>query len=208
MNLKEFTVGEIMTRCYIISNNNNAVVIDPGAEGKKIYNYLIENNLKLEYIINTHAHFDHIAANEFLKNKTGAKILAHPKADSKLTNSKKNLSLSFLNKKITSPGLDIVLKNKEKIDFEGIILEIIYTPGHSEDGISIYIAEENILFSGDCIFASGIGRTDLEDSNFRDLKKSIENKLLTLPEETEFYAGHGPKSSIKDFKTKVWPSFR
>ena len=207
MNLKEFTVGEIMTRCYIISNNNKAAVIDPGAEGRKIYNYLNENNLELEYIINTHAHFDHIAANEFLKNKTDAKILAHPKADSKLTNSQNNLTLSFLNEEITSPGLDIALKNREKIDFEGITLEIIYTPGHSEDGISIYIAEENILFSGDCIFANGIGRTDLEDSDFKTLKDSIENKLFTLSDECSFYAGHGPQSNLKRFKNEVWPSF-
>ncbi|MFN2340795.1 MAG: MBL fold metallo-hydrolase [Halanaerobium sp.] len=197
-----------MVKSYLISKNNKALIIDPGAEGEKLYNHLKNNNLELKYIINTHGHFDHIAANNFLKNKTDAKIMAHPEADFKFKDSKLNLSKMFMNQNINSAALDKALTDQEEIIFEGIKLKVIYTPGHSQDGISIYLAEEKIVFSGDCIFANGVGRTDLEDSEFKQLKNSIENKLLQLPADCTFYPGHGPKSTLGNFKKRVWPSFK
>jgi len=208
MELKEFTVGELMVKSYLISENNKAIIIDPGAEGEKLYNYLNDNDLKLEYIINTHGHFDHIAANKFLKEKTGAEILAHPDADLKFKDSKLNLSQKFMHKNIYSAPLDRALAEQEEFYFEGLKLEIIYTPGHSQDGISIYLPEEKTIFSGDLIFANGVGRTDLGDSDSGQLKDSIENKLLKLPADCTFYPGHGPKGSLGDFKDRVWPSFK
>lgn len=207
MKLKKFTVGDLMAKSYIISRNGKALIIDPGAEGEKLYNYLQENELELEYIINTHGHFDHIGANKFLKKKTDAKILAHPKAEKKLNNPALNLSQIFNDQAVISPSLDKKLADGEKINFEDLSLKVIYTPGHSEDGISIYIQEEKILFSGDCIFANGIGRTDLEDSDLELLKKSVEARILKLPDDCKFYAGHGFQSNISDFRTRVWPTF-
>ena len=207
MELKEFTVGDLMSKCYIISENGKALIIDPGAEGERLYNYLINNDLELIYIINTHGHFDHIAANKYLKKNTDAKILAHSKADLKFKDPELNLSQVFNRKKILSPAIDSKLKDGDQINFESLKLKILYTPCHSADGISIYIKSENALFSGDCIFANGIGRTDLEDSDFKTLKDSIENKLFTLSDECSFYAGHGPQSNLKRFKNEVWPSF-
>lgn len=205
MNYKSFTVGEVMAKCYIISENDNAFIIDPGAEGKKIYKYLTDNNLKLKFIINTHGHFDHISANKYLKEKTEAEIYAHPKANLKFENPQKNLSQFFINKKIKSPSLDRGLADNEEIEFGTLSLKILYTPGHSEDGISVYIKEKDLLFSGDTIFANSIGRSDLNDSDFKLLKNSIENKLLLLPEKTKFLPGHGPESTIGNFKNNVWP---
>lgn len=205
MNLKKFTVGNVMSQCYIISKNKKAIIIDPGAEGERIYNYLLDNNLELKFIINTHGHFDHIAANDFLKNKTGADILAHPRADLKFKDPVANLSQPFLRKEIIAPPLDKPINDGDKIEFEDLELKILYTPGHSDDSISIYLESEKILFPGDCIFASGYGRTDLKDSSFSQLKKSISGKILTLPEDIEYYAGHGPKSTIKKFKAAIWP---
>lgn len=207
MEIKEFTVGELMVKSYLVSDNNRAFIIDPGAEGKRLYNYLKENNLELIYIINTHGHFDHIAANDFLKKKTGAEILAHPDADIKFKDSKLNLSQMFMNQTVYSPALDRALVNQEEINFESLKLKIIYTPGHSQDGITIYLPEEKMIFSGDCIFASGVGRTDLEDSNLAQLKNSIENELFKLPNDCKFYPGHGPASTLENFKNRVWPSF-
>ncbi len=208
MELKEFTVGELMVKSYLISENDKAVIIDPGAEGQRLYDYLNNNNLELKYIINTHGHFDHIAANDFLKKKTGAKILAHPDADLKFKDSKLNLSKQFMNKNVNSAPLDRALTEQEEFHFEGLKLKVIYTPGHSQDGISIYIPSEKVVFSGDCIFANGVGRTDLEDSDSRQLKDTIENKLLKLPADCTFYPGHGAKSTLSDFENRVWPSFK
>jgi glyoxylase-like metal-dependent hydrolase (beta-lactamase superfamily II) len=206
MNLKEFTVGELMVKSYIISQAGKAVIIDPGAEGKRLYNYLKENELELKYIINTHGHFDHIAANEFLKEKTGAEILAQARADLKFSDPQLNLSSLFTRQAITAPLLDRAVADGEEIDFESLTLKFITTPGHSEDGISIYIPEENILFSGDCIFANGIGRTDLQDSDYSELEKSIKDKIFQLPENCTFYPGHGPSSNLTNFKKSVWPA--
>jgi len=208
MKLKKFTVGDLMSKSYIISKNGKAIIIDPGADGEKLYNYLQENNLVLKNIINTHGHFDHMAANEFLKDKTGAEILAHSKADLKFKDPELNLSQRLRRKKISSPSLDRALKEGEIINFENLKLRIIYTPGHSEDGISIYLEEEKALFSGDCIFASGVGRTDFSDSDFEVLTDSIEEKIFLLPDDTIFYPGHGPECKISSFKKGVWPAFK
>lgn len=208
MELKEFIVGELMVKSYVVSKNNKAFIIDPGAEGERLYNYLKDNNLELKYIINTHGHFDHIAANDFLKKKTGAEILAHPDADLKFKDSKLNLSQRFMNQNINSTALDRALADQEEIIFEGLKLEIIYTPGHSQDGISVYLPEEKIIFSGDCIFANGVGRTDLEDSDLAQLKNSIKNKLFELTDDCIFYPGHGPKSTLNVFKNRVWPAIK
>jgi len=208
MELKKITVGDLMSKSYIISENGKAIIIDPGADGEKLYNYLQENNLTLKNIINTHGHFDHMAANEFLKDKTGAEILAHSKADLKFEDPELNLSQSFRREKISSPSLDRALKEGEIINFENLKLRIIYTPGHSEDGISIYLEEEKVLFSGDCIFASGVGRTDFSDSDFEVLTDSIEEKIFLLPGDTIFYPGHGPECKISSFKKGVWPAFK
>ncbi len=208
MELKKFTVGDLMSKSYIISENGKAIIIDPGADGEKLYNYLQKNNLKLKYIINTHGHFDHIAANKFLKDKTDAKILAHPKTDLKFKDPELNLSQSLKRERVISPALDRALNEGDIINFETLKLKVIYTPGHSEDGISIYLEEEKALFSGDCIFASGVGRTDFNDSNFEKLVNSLEEKLFLLPDDTIFYPGHGPESSISSFKKRVWPAFK
>jgi glyoxylase-like metal-dependent hydrolase (beta-lactamase superfamily II) len=208
MELKQFTVGDLMSKSYMISENGKAIIIDPGADGQKLYNYLQENNLELKNIINTHGHFDHMAANKFLKDKTGAEIIAHPKADLKFKDPELNLSQRLRRHEITSPSLDRALNEGEIINFENLKLRIIYTPGHSEDGISIYLESENALFSGDCIFASGVGRTDFSDSDFEKLTNSIEEKIFSLPDNTIFYPGHGPESTISSFKKGVWPSFK
>jgi glyoxylase-like metal-dependent hydrolase (beta-lactamase superfamily II) len=165
MQIKQFSLGDVFTRCYVLSENNKALVIDPGAEAEKIYEYLKKNNLDLKLIINTHGHFDHIGANEFLKEKSDAEILIHAKAADKLVSAEKNLSLKFLRKEITSPTADKLLEDGDLIDFESLTLKVLYTPGHSQGGISIYIDSEKVLFSGDAIFSNGIGRTDLLDSD-------------------------------------------
>ncbi len=207
MNIKHFSLGDVFTRCYIVSENGKAFIVDPGAEGEKIYNYLLENRLDLKFIINTHGHFDHIGANEFLKDKTGAKILAHQKAASKLISAEENLSQSFLRKSIKSPEADRLLEEGDRVMFDSLELQILYTPGHSRGGISIYIPSEKVLFSGDAIFANGVGRTDLSDSDKEELKDSIENKLLKLDDQVEVYPGHGPRFKLKNFKENVFPKF-
>jgi len=207
MEIKSFSLGDVFTRCYVVSKNNKAFIVDPGAEAEKIFSYLKNNDLKLEFIINTHGHFDHIGANEFLKNKTNAEIYIHDKAAEKLISAKKNLSLKFLRRKIISPPADRLLKDGDQIIFEDYTMQVLYTPGHSRGGISIYIPKENILFSGDAVFSNGVGRTDLADSSREKLHESIKEKLLVLTEDTKIFPGHGESFLLKDFKEDVYPKF-
>ncbi|ADQ15063.1 MBL fold metallo-hydrolase [Halanaerobium hydrogeniformans] len=205
MQIKHFTVGQFLTRCYIITENNNALIIDPGGDGEKIYQHLEDNHLNLKIIVNTHAHFDHIGANEFLQEKTKAKIYIHQNEADKLVSAEKNLSGYFTKDEIISPPADKLLKEGDIIDFESMKFEVIHTPGHSSGGIALYLEQENIVFVGDTIFSNGIGRTDINDSDFELLKETIENKILNLPDKTEFCPGHGSRGYIKDFKKNVWP---
>ncbi|SFL26861.1 MBL fold metallo-hydrolase [Halanaerobium salsuginis] len=205
MKINHFTVGQLATRSYLISENGKAMLIDPGAEGAKLLEFIRANNLKLEYIVITHGHFDHIGANAYLKEKTGAAILAHPKAKLKFNDSEKNLSKIFLGQTITSPGPDAFLDEGDRFDFESLQFDILATPGHSEDSISLFEPVEQKLFSGDCIFAGGVGRTDLADSSYTELKTSINEKLLKLDPVVEFFPGHGPRDTIKNFKKNTWP---
>lgn len=205
LKIKHFTVGQFLTRSYIISENNNAMIIDPGGDGEKLYKYLENNQLNLKIIINTHAHFDHIGANKFLQEKTNAEIYIHPNEASKLQSADLNLSKFFTNNGVISPSADKFLEEGDIIEFESLQFEVIHTPGHSSGGIALYLAQEDIIFVGDTIFSNGIGRTDIKDSDFELLKKTIENKILSLPEQTEFFSGHGPRGYIKDFKENVWP---
>lgn len=205
MKIKHFSVGQFLTRCYIISENGSALIIDPGGDGEKLYQYLVDNQLNLKMIINTHAHFDHIGANEFLKKKTGAELYIHQNEADKLISADKNLSKFFISKGITSPSADRFLEDGDSINFESLEFEVIHTPGHSSGGIALYLAQEDIIFVGDTIFSNGIGRTDIDDSDFEVLKETIENRILSLPDQTEFCPGHGARGYIKDFKENVWP---
>ncbi|MGM0602363.1 MAG: MBL fold metallo-hydrolase [Bacillota bacterium] len=208
MNIKPMSLGNMFTKAYIISDSyNNAYIIDPGDEGEKIISFLEKENLNLKYIINTHGHFDHIGANGFLKQKTSAEIIIHKKDSKLLTDPSQNLSSYFYSyKKITSPPADKIIADGDILELGEYKFEVIHTPGHTAGGVSLYCAEENILFSGDTIFSNGIGRTDLPGADQESLISSIENRLLNLPHETAVYPGHGNSIKLKRFKKNIWPS--
>lgn len=189
MRLGKIVVGELETNCYLVWDEkgklpHEAIVIDPGAEGERILEAIKQYSLKIIYIVNTHCHPDHIGANDFIKQKTGAELLIHSADLFLLEDSLVNLSPKRL------------LKEGDKIELGSFALEVLHTPGHTPGSISLYLKEENLLFSGDTLFAGGIGRTDLPGGNFKHLENSIRQKLLKFPDETVVYPGHGPETSI------------
>jgi glyoxylase-like metal-dependent hydrolase (beta-lactamase superfamily II) len=191
MILKTIVVGPNQTNCYILGSkaSKEAVIIDPGADADLIKRTLSAAGLTEKYIINTHGHADHIASNKDFK----VPILIH-KADSAFLKSPyKNLSV-FFGHFITSPAAEHFLVDGEKISVGGMILEIMYTPGHTPGGISIKTGK--IVFTGDTLFAGGVGRTDLPGSSEKDLLDSIRNKLMVLDDSFVVYPGHGPASTI------------
>jgi len=197
MFLKRLVVGALETNCYLISceKTKEAAVIDPGGEEAVdlILNLLQKNNFDLKYILNTHGHIDHIIGNNLLKVKTEALLLIHRLDADMLVDSNKNFS-SFMGKEICSPHADKLLEEGDEIYLGALKLIIIHTPGHTPGGISLVL--NNIVFTGDTLFAGGIGRTDLPGGSYQDLQKSIKEKLLILGDDKIICPGHGPGSTI------------
>ncbi len=195
MIIKKLTVGPIQANCFILGceKTKEAAVIDPGDEADRILLTLAESKLKVKYIINTHGHFDHVGANKRLKEVTGADLMIHqedvPMLE-QLTATAGSFGLSAEN----SPGPDKLLEDGETITFGEITLQVIYTPGHSLGGVSLYT--DGALFVGDTLFAGSIGRTDLPGGDYGVLIASIQNKLFPLGDDVTVYTGHGPETTI------------
>jgi glyoxylase-like metal-dependent hydrolase (beta-lactamase superfamily II) len=189
MIIESLIVNEMETNCYILGceETKEGVVIDPGGEAEKIKERIDTLELKIKYIINTHGHIDHIAANKEIKeSEEGNKplICVHQEDAEMLTRSQKNLS----------PSPDILLKNGDKLEVGTLILEIVHTPGHTKGGICL--KTEDKIFTGDSLFAGGIGRTDFPGGDLKTLLNSIKKKLLILDEKIKIYPGHGPPSTL------------
>ncbi|TEU03206.1 MBL fold metallo-hydrolase [Candidatus Aerophobetes bacterium] len=195
MKVKKVVVGIFEVNCYILwdEKDKEAIVVDPGEEGERIIEVIRKDSLKIRSIVNTHTHIDHIGANDFLREKTEAPLLAHSADVFLLQNAE--LNLSALTGKDRSFGLpDRVLEEGDEIRVGGFSLRILHTAGHTPGSICLY--GDNKLFSGDTLFAGGIGRTDLAGGNLRELQKSIKDKILTLPDEVVVYPGHGPSTTV------------
>ena len=203
MFLKRLVIGALETNCYLIAcvKTKKAAVIDPGGEEGTdlILNLLQKNNFNLKYIINTHGHIDHIAGNNSLKAKTQALLLIHRLDADMLVDANKNFS-SLMGKEICSPPTDKFLEEGDEITLGILKLTVIHTPGHTPGGISLVL--NNIVFTGDTLFAESIGRTDLPGGSYQDLQKSIKEKLLVLSDDTIIYPGHGPDSTIGEERRK------
>lgn len=188
-------VGQLGTNCYILGceETKEALVIDPGAEASRILQWLDDKGLKAKYIVNTHGHIDHIGANDEIREATGAKLLIHREDAEMLVDPKKNLSV-FVGPAISLKAADETLEHGDSIKVGNIKLEVMHTPGHSLGGISLKF--DGVLFSGDTLFAEGVGRSDFPGGCHETLLASIKRELFTLPDETKVYPGHGPSTTI------------
>lgn len=188
MQIQTFNVGVMSTNCYVVScpKTKEAIVIDPGFdasnEADQIIRYVDENTLKVKFIVNTHGHPDHTRGDNVLKRKYCIPICIHAyDAD----------FLNDLGEEIVPNN--ILLGDGELLKFGKMILKVMHTPGHTLGSISL--VGEKIVFTGDTLFAGGIGRTDFLGGSDSDMKRSLE-KLLCLPENYVVYPGHGVVSMI------------
>lgn len=204
MTIKTVVVGELETNCYIISDEQNCAIIDPGADAEKILKMIGDSspfpkgqthstprrdvgavNVSVPIIILTHAHPDHLGAVGEVAGKLKCQIYMHS-LDSEWL--KHMFGSSF-------PGLHNA-EDGEIIKIGSLKLKIIHTPGHTPGSICLYMEEEGIVFSGDTLFAEGVGRTDLPGGDESALRSSLKN-ILGLPGLVKVYPGHGPDTIIK-----------
>ena len=195
MIIKVLIVGPIGANCYIVGcpDTLEAVVIDPGAEADRILMGLAEEKLTLKYILNTHGHFDHVAANKKMKDATGAEILIHAADAQMLGQIAASASMWGMTGE-DSPPPDRTPTEGDSVQFGNITLEVLHTPGHSPGGLSFYT--NGSVWVGDTLFAGSIGRTDFPGGNFETLISSIREKIFRLGDEVQVYTGHGPATTI------------
>ncbi|MEM2912696.1 MAG: MBL fold metallo-hydrolase [Candidatus Bathyarchaeia archaeon] len=202
MIIQMFTVGKLFTNCYIAAcpETGNAIIIDPGfdneLEAEKIFKFIEENALKINYIVNTHGHSDHVCGNGIAKKRFQAPILIHEK-DAFMLGTFGKVIAKFFGFNSSSPSPDILLKHGDYVKFGKKALKVMHTPGHSPGSISL-IGEKEV-FTGDTLFAGSIGRTDLPQSSESDMKESL-NRLANLPDDFKVYPGHGPTTTIREEK--------
>ena len=197
MIIRTLLVGLIQTNCHLIGDDatREGAVIDPGGDPDPILAAIEAEGLTIRYILNTHAHFDHMAANGPLLAATGALLAAHP-AEVELLTTGGGAKWFGLLSAIYSPNLDLELSDGQELTVGGLRLEVLHTPGHSPGHVAFYVPDEGVLFSGDALFQNSIGRSDLPGGDHTTLIASIRHKLLPLPDETLVYPGHGPATTI------------
>ncbi|WP_456431044.1 MBL fold metallo-hydrolase [Thermosulfuriphilus sp.] len=183
------TLGPFEVRCYIVAckETKEALVIDPAAAPELIHSRLLEEGLNLRYIVNTHGHADHTAANSPLKRLTGALIAMHEDDDDFFRRPENYRLFEAWGFGPNEPA-DIRLKEGDRLIVGTVELRVIHTPGHSPGSICLY--GRGVLFTGDTLFVGAVGRTDLPGGNFETLLRSIKEKILPLPAETVIHPGH------------------
>ena len=191
MVIQTYILGELQTNCYLVfdKETKKGIVIDPADEANFVGEKILTQNIELLAIVATHGHFDHILAAWELQLAFNVPFLIN-KMDEKIVKNMQKSAKYWLGREIIEKSPEKITPLEKEVVFGCQTLKVIPCPGHTPGGISLYSEKQNILFSGDTLFAQGVGRTDFSYSNKKDLEKSVA-KLTKLPESTIIYPGHG-----------------
>lgn len=197
--IKRFACNLLYENCYVLSTPGRCVAIDPGfhgeAELRQFYQYLETEGLRLEAILLTHAHFDHIIGVKPIQARLGVPVYMSLADEAVLPEDviyAKRLGIDGFDPSFSHTGVS----DGEELELAGIRFMAISTPGHTPGGICWYCESEGLLFSGDTLFADTIGRSDFPYSDYDAEIESILTKLMPLPGPTEVYPGHGESTTI------------
>lgn len=193
MLIKKMVLGSYQENAYIIINEETreAIVIDPGDEGKSLVSYLKGLNVKLQYILLTHGHLDHVGAVDEVREAFNIPAYIS------------EVDMKYIERRKVAFGqmkrADFFLKEGDDLSFGNLPIKIFETPGHSKGSLSYLI--DNVLYVGDVLFQGSIGRTDLPGGEFNELISSIKDKLMKLPGNTRVMPGHGPETTLSQEKS-------
>jgi glyoxylase-like metal-dependent hydrolase (beta-lactamase superfamily II) len=200
MKIQTFVLGDYQANCYCLRPNDTSafcLLIDPGLNPEPLIHFLKHNGLTPEAIVLTHGHADHIGGVETVRQYWPQVKTAIAQADAEmLTSPVKNLSV-LAEGMVQARPAELHFTDEQYFEAAGLRFEILYTPGHTPGGICLYHAEEGVLFSGDTLFAGSVGRSDFPGGDHALLIDGIHRKLLTLPEQTKVYPGHGPATILR-----------
>jgi hydroxyacylglutathione hydrolase len=204
LSVQSFCFNPFQENTYIVYNETgDCLIIDPGmynsGEEQELSGFISQNNLNPVSLINTHCHIDHILGNLYCVEKYGLKLSCH-KNEKPVLNAGTATALMYGLKYKESPEPAVWLEEKQVIKLGKDTLEILFTPGHSPGSLSFYSQGNDFVIVGDALFYQSIGRTDLPGGHHQTLINAIKSELLTLPESTRVFSGHGPATSIGDEK--------
>ena len=197
MIVEKLVVGPYASNCYIVGSQSNkeGMIIDPGDEAKRILKKVEELKLDIKLIVLTHGHIDHTGALKEVREATGAEVAVHTDDAQSLGRGGSLISVLMPGLSYpTPPPPDRLLKDGDSIDIGDLHFLVLHTPGHTSGGICLL--GEGVVFSGDTLFNYGIGRSDLPGGSHSQLMDSLQTKLMTLPDDTIVYPGHGPETTI------------
>ena len=202
--IKSFTFSPIQENTYLLFNElKQCIIIDPGCyfpeEQEELKAFIEESGLKVEMLLNTHCHLDHVFGNKYVAETFGLTLHIHPLEEKLLAFAPASGlmgNMPFDN----YTGKLIFLNEGQKIKLGEDELEILFTPGHSPGSICFYCSKQNFIIGGDVLFNRSIGRTDLPGGDHATLLKSIREKIFTLPDETKVFSGHGPVTTVGEEK--------
>lgn len=207
MKIKTFEFNPLGVNTYVLSDETKECVIIDAAcfypdEREHLINYIIDNNLVVSHLLNTHLHFDHIFGVNTVAQQFDVKMECHEADVFLLENIPQQLQMfGFGNTNANyTPETEIFLTEKDVITFGNQKLRIFHVPGHSPGSLVFYNEKADCLFAGDVLFRGGVGRTDLAGGNYDQLASGIQGKLFQLPDDTVVYPGHGPSTTIGEEK--------
>lgn len=175
-------------------------VIDPGMLGPKeeqaIADFITKNNLKVTHLINTHLHIDHAIGNAFIKDRYDVPVLASKEDEPLGERMLQQAQMFGINERFKNVEITQYISDGDIINIGEGKLKVIAVPGHSQGSVALYDEKDGFLISGDALFQGSVGRSDLPGGNHAQLIDSIKRKLLTLPDDTVVYPGHGEPTTI------------
>jgi len=204
MIIKKYSLGLLQANCYFLIEENDLILIDPGDDVPFILEEIQRQKLNLKAIFATHGHFDHIGAVGEIQKSFDVPFYINEK-DLFLVRRLNETAEYFLGyNPYFLPPKNIKELNNKKFNVSRLTFDVISTPGHTPGSVCFYFQKEKLVFTGDTLFKDGIGRYDFSYSDKRELFKSLK-KILSLPDETLIYPGHGEQTVIGDEKHQIFP---
>ena len=198
LQIQAFVLGDWRTNCYVVhrEGGRRCWIVDAGFEPGPLIEAVRSGGLEPEALVLTHAHVDHIAGIEAVRAVwPGLPIMIHEAEAEFLTDPVLNLSI-VLEEPVVAPAADRTMRHGDVLELDGVQFEVRHTPGHSPGGVCLYQPDRGVALVGDTLFEGAIGRYDFPTSDGAALMRSIHEQLMTLPDETRVFPGHGPETTI------------